>query len=467
MEYGRGERLLQQGRAGDAEKVFRALLSRLEGDADYDTRYDQGRVLRNLGLCMRAQGRTSQAVDFYQRAISLAEKLDQDKTVKQVLGVRHTDLADALAELGQYAAAQKEYENGLTIAKEIDDGRQQGVALGQLGTLAMTQGDLNEARKRYHEALSLFQRMGEDQSEALVWGSLGNLASEAKDWDEAERCLKQSYSIFEAIGDDRYTATACNQLATVAVNAGRPQEAERWYLRAIELGEKLNLVGELGKWLSNLASLYLSQNHLDKAETYARRALAIVETLDLSSEPWKTYSLLAELAEKRGRMDEVREWRRKEQESFAAFAGSDTQIKQFEPLIAAIVAACQANQEALAQVESVLQKMENGGNEDRAFAKSVRRLLAGESDVVSLSEGLNRNGGLIIRRILQALNGEQTEDGGRKTVLGLRSTVSPSNKASPCRNFSNSLSAPRKGIKNWAGSCSRPSSKCRGMKMLV
>ena len=45
MESGRGERLLQQGRAGEAEKVFRALLARLEGDADYDTRYDQTVIL--------------------------------------------------------------------------------------------------------------------------------------------------------------------------------------------------------------------------------------------------------------------------------------------------------------------------------------------------------------------------------------------------------------------------------------
>ena len=99
------------------------------------------------------------------------------------------------------------------------------------------------------------------------------------------------------------------------------------------MDENIGIQQELAISLSNLANLYLSQNRLDEAEAYARRVLAIMETLDLSSEPWKTYSILAQIAEKRGRMDEVREWRRKEQESFAAFAGSDTKIKQWQPLL--------------------------------------------------------------------------------------------------------------------------------------
>ncbi|MEW5938013.1 MAG: tetratricopeptide repeat protein, partial [Chloroflexota bacterium] len=407
LESGRGERLLQQGRAGEAEKVFRALLSRLEDNAD-EFGYEITATLQRLGRCLHAQGRPSQAADFYRRAIALAEGLEQTDSNKLQASKFHTDLADVFADMGQYDNARKEYESALEVDRELGDERGQGVDLGQLGTLAMMQGDLNEARKRHLEALGLFQRMGEDQMEAVAWHQLGMVAQEARDWDEAERCYKESVAIDEKIGDFQGAAQTCNQLALVAESAGRPAEAERWYLREIEIDERLGNPKELAPDYSNLANLYLSQNRDDEAETYARRALAIKETLDLSSEPWKTYQILAQLAEKRGRMDEVREWRRKEQESFAAFAGSDTQIKQFEPLIAAIVNAANGDEKAKAYLEGEYPKMQ--GNEQWAKgAQSIQQFVGGERDLNRLTEGLAREIALILIRALQALKGDELQ----------------------------------------------------------
>ena len=252
MESGRGKRLLQQGRAGEAENVFRALLHRLEGTADYDMRYDLTFILLYIGLSLRAQGRPLQAVDFFRRAIVQTEGLEQTENVKNQIMASHADLASVLMAYGKYAEARIEYETALTFANEISDERNQGATLSRLGTLAMTQGDLNDARKRYHKALSLFQRMSEDQSEAVVWHQLGRVSEAAHDWDEAERCYKKSVNIDERIGDYQGVAQTCNQLAVIAESAGRPQEAERWYLRAIELKEKHSMPKDLPSSLNNL-----------------------------------------------------------------------------------------------------------------------------------------------------------------------------------------------------------------------
>lgn len=422
MEHGRGARLLQQGRASEAEKVFRALLSQLEGDAEYDTRYDQTLALTYLGQCLTGQGRPSQATEFYQRAIKVADELEQTKDIIGHIGKLHNLVADTFATAGKYAEAKETYQQALDFKKRADDERGQGVTLGQLGTLAMMQGDLNEARKRHLEALSLFQRMGEDQMVAMAWLNLGNVASNKSEWDEAEKCYKEAVSLYEKIGDYVYVASTYYNLAANSQNAGRPSEAERWYLRTLEHTKLLPDQG--AKVYNNLASLYLSQNRLDKAEAYARRAVAIVETLDLSSEPWKSYGILAEIAEKRGHKDEVREWRRKEQESFAAFAGSDTKIKQFEPLIAAIVQAANGDEEAKSYLEGEYSKMQTGGEEWAKGAQSIQRLVAGERDMNVLTEGLIREIALIIMRALQVLNGdnrEQTTDHRQSSVVNTQS----------------------------------------------
>ena len=403
-ESGRGQRLLQQGRVGEAEKVFRALLARLEGDADYDTRYDQTLILRNIGLSLSEQGRPSQAVEFYQRAIALAENSEQTNTVRQSIGFLHADLADVLADLGQYAEARKNYESSLAIAQKEDNDRSAGVALGQLGTLALRQGDLNEARKRFTESLRTFNLLGEERYVAASWHKLGVVAQEFSEWDEAERCYKESLSISERMSNFSAAAQACNQLAIIAMQTERPQDAERWFLREIEIDEKLGDQKGLAVDYNNLAGFYLVQNSLDEAEAYIRRALAIKETLDLSSEPWTTYDILAEIAEKRGRKDDVREWRRKEQESFAAFAGSDQAIQQWQQEIAIMVSACQGNQESIAVAKQIVEKY-RGDKSWGNLADAMQKVLDGQRNDI-IYDGLDRIDALVIRRILQALDGD-------------------------------------------------------------
>jgi tetratricopeptide (TPR) repeat protein len=424
LESGRGERLLQQGRAAQAEQVFRALLSRLEGQAAYDTRYDQTLVLGYLGRCLRAQGRHSQAADCYRRALALAGTLEQTENAKHQISAYHADLADTLAFSGLYADAKQEYESSLTIAKEIDDGRQQGVVLGQLGTLAMLQGDLDEARQRYLEALRLFQRMGEDQSEAVAWHQLGRVAEEARDWDEAERCYKQALTICERIQDLPQLAGTCNQLALVAESAGRFEEGERWAKKALKMQEELGNSRGIAVAHHKLAVSLKLLNKLDEAAIHIEEAIKLYSEIQDFENNIKAYGAAADIAEKRGRMDEARAWRRKEQESFAAFAGSDTQIKQYEPLIAAIVNAAKGDEKAKAFLEGEYPKMQASGERWVNASKSIQKLVAGERDFAKLTDGMDREISLIIRRILQALNGEQTADRGPQTEENRpRSTV--------------------------------------------
>ena len=418
-----GEALLGVGRAAEAERVFRDLLARLspslsqgEGTGEgvtgpaFDAGYQRCVVLGSLGRCLRAQGRPGEAAEVYRQKIEAARRLEQTDEARKTIGAGHTDLADALTDLGRYAAARAEYEAALDIMRGLGDDRSVSVVLGQLGTLALVQGDLTEARHRFLEALEFDLRVGDPRDQAIDWHQLGLVAQEARDWDEAERCYKESLAIKERIGDKALAATTCNQLAIVAKSAGRPAEAERWYRRAIGLGEEVGDVKGVALRCSNLAGLLLDQGRLDEAERYAHRARQIKETMDLSVEPWKTYALLAGIAEQRGRPQEARAWRRKEQESFAAFAGSAHQIRQFQPLIAAIVRAAQRDDGARAWIEGEYPKMETG--DWRNVPPVIRRILDGERDLKALTANLNREAALIIRQVLAALAGGGAEDEG-------------------------------------------------------
>jgi len=328
MASQRGETLRSQGRAAEAEKVFRGLLARMEAGADYDTGYDRCLTFGRLGRSLCDQGQPEAAAETYREALAAAKKLEQTEQVRRMAGGIHTDLADVLSDLARYNEAREQYEAALEIDQALGDARGAAVDLGQLGTLALQQGNLTEARQRYTAALTAFRNLGEPQGEAIFWHQLGMVAEETPDWEEAERCYKESLAINERFGDKAGAARTCNQLAIAADNAGRPEEAERWYKRAIEFGEELDDRQALAKRYSNLADLLLAQNRLDEAEQYAHRAHEIKETLDLSSQPWKTFNILAKIADKRAAADPARAaehakaaqaWRQKAEAAIAAF----------------------------------------------------------------------------------------------------------------------------------------------------
>ncbi len=400
-----GETLWQQGHAAEAERVFRALLAKIEAGAAYDAAYDNAMALWRLGRCLKAQGRPAQAISFHERALEGFERISESsESAKEMVGKVYTDLGDNLAAVGKFDEAQAAYENGLEISREMEDHRSVGVKLGQLGNLALARGELGAARERHTEALATFQKLGEPQMAAVAWHNLGRVAEEVQDWEEAEHCHREGIRLDEQTNDLPTIAKACNQLALVAKGAGRLDDAERWYLRAQELKDEIAPYD--ASTLSNLANLYLAQDRLDEAESYARRAVEIKQQLDLSSEPWTTYQILAQIAEARGQVAAAARWRRKEQESYAAYAGAAHKLPQWAPqFIAAVAGAVQGHQEAIAAVNDFLPQLE-ATSDWKNLPPVVRRILEGETDFEALRVGLDRIDAYIIRAILAQLSGE-------------------------------------------------------------
>jgi tetratricopeptide (TPR) repeat protein len=337
-----------------------------------------------------------------------------------------------LTNQGRYAEARAAYEDAEQIAKEQDDTRQQGVVLGQLGTLALRQRDYAEAERSYREALELFRRMGEPAGEAVSWHQLGRVAEEqaqsvaqsggaqhaAPLRAEAERCYRESLTLEERRGNLAGAAQTCNQLAIVAEGAGRPAEAAGWYQRAIAIAERMNDDKNLATMLNNLAYLLLAEvragrmghERLAEACGSAERALAIRETLDASSEIWKTLNILAGIAELEGQPEQARAYRRRERETFAQFAGNRWHIDtQFGDLIRAIAAVAQGDASQRAAVEAEFPKME-AVDAWRNVPAAIRRLWDGERDWHALCENVGaQEPSLLILRVLETLAEAEAE----------------------------------------------------------
>jgi tetratricopeptide (TPR) repeat protein len=406
-ESGGGEDEFERGNLSAAYTCFTALRERIEslpagaplGPGSYEHCLTLGRLAR----CLQAGGQPGAAERLLRHALEMIEPLltgqPEDQDYVRQRGAMLTDLGDVLTDQGSYVAAQEAYEAGLESFERLGDTRSQGAVLGQLGTLALEQRDYTVARQLSHDVLRLFQTLGEPVMEAVSWHQLGIVAEEQRDWSEAERCYRASLEIKERHGDAAGAATTRNQLAIVAKNSGKPAEAESWYKRALNAPD-LPLSREAAM-CSNLADLLKDEvragrmlaERLAEARSFAERALEIRETLDASSEIWTTLIILADIAEMESEREAARSYRRRERDSFAAFAGNRWRIdQQFGNFIQASAAAG-LRQTALLQLEA------NGWR----ITSALHRIWEGERDWHALAEGMDRQDALLVLRVLETI----------------------------------------------------------------
>jgi tetratricopeptide (TPR) repeat protein len=392
----KGKQLFSAGKYQEAAQVFSEVLKGLGNDPSFN----HCTIFVSLGQCFYQQGQAAQAVECYRQGLAVAEQLEPSEDVKRKMAVLQAGLADALTDMGDYDGARKVYESALAIVKEINDHRSVGAINGQLGTLAMLQGNLQEAETLIIEAISTFQRLNEPEHEAINLHKLGSVYKEAEQWDAAEQAYRESAQIQEYQGNLAGAAKTWNQLAHVTQLTGKPEEAEAWYRKAIDGAKTAGDRLQVSIAIKNLASFLQTHypNRLSKAQQLMEEALAIDETSEPTvTEIWKSYHVLAEIAEKQNDTAKASEYRRQSREAYLAFPGARHSLQQHERFINAVVAAVE-NLDVRKELAPVFEQMGTGN-----LVAAIQRIFDGERDIEVLCESLDYQGGAVIDAILRGL----------------------------------------------------------------
>ncbi|MGA1408504.1 MAG: tetratricopeptide repeat protein [Prochlorotrichaceae cyanobacterium] len=395
-----GEQLEAAGRAGEALQVFQEVQKNL-GDGPT---YEHCTTLNRIGRCLRTLGQAAQAAAGYRQALAVASQLEQTEGVKKQTGLLQTDLGSVLTDMGQFEEARTAYEASLAIKRELGgDDRGEATVEFQLGTLELKQGNLAEAERRYKQALQTFQYLQEPATEANVWHQLGCVYQEAKQWDAAETAYREAAKIDEAQGNLAEAAQTWNQLAMVNEYAGKPEAAEAWYRKVIAADRVTGGGLYLARHLSNLANLLQQQgsDRLQEARQLAEEALAIDKTLDpAAAQIWKTYDILADVADQQNDPTQAQVYRRQARQAKAAYAGTQYELQQLQPLIEGVVAATQ-NAEVRQQIEAVFPQLVqmNAPN----LPDAIRMIWNGDRDEETVCERLGGGEAMIAMAILQQL----------------------------------------------------------------
>lgn len=304
--------LRAQGKSAEAEPYYREALEkrqRVLGDEHEDTLSS----LNNMAALLEAQGKPSEAEPFYRTALEMR---------RRILGDDHPDTLTSVAGMGYLLQSQGKLDEAEPYYREALEERRRVLgdehphtlfAINNMASNLQMQGRFGDAEVLYREALEKRRRvLGDDHPETLQsMNNLGNVLEAQQRLDEAEPYYRETLEKRRIVlGDDHpHTLNSISGMGALLLNMEKLDEAEPYAREALE--KRRLILGDEHpdtlRSLNNLAALLDAQGNDLEAEAQFREALAASRRLLGDVHPGTSYPVvnLVSLLQEQDRHEEA------------------------------------------------------------------------------------------------------------------------------------------------------------------
>jgi predicted ATPase/DNA-binding winged helix-turn-helix (wHTH) protein len=229
---------------------------------------ERGRVLHFLGALASAQGDFPAAERFLERGLSVYEELADQWGIAASLNA----LAIAERDHGDYSSAENNFERSLSCWRSLQDRSATARCLHNLGNVVKVRGDYPHARAALRQATEIFEDLGDRSGAAWSTNQLGDIAREQGDLTAARELYLRALSAFRETGDQWGTARSLTDLAYVDCEQGNHSTAHAAYREAMRIFAELRHRRGIARALEGCACLALARGHAARALSLAAAA---------------------------------------------------------------------------------------------------------------------------------------------------------------------------------------------------
>lgn len=264
------EQLLWFGRLDEELDNIRTVLAWLENKGEAETFLV---FASRLGRFWFIRGYYNEGRSYLSKAVALAP---DNKAVAKAL----TFAGNITFIQGDIATAKALYEQSLTVARAWDDKIIATLALHGLARIAfMNEGNPSLGRTHYEEGLALARAVNDPYSIALVLASLGYLTREQGDYSLARTYFEESLHLDETIGNRLGAAENMNSLANLYLEQGERSKALPLYEKSLEIYRAFHERRGIVQELANLGMAAHQQGDYQKAYRLHEEALQLARDL--------------------------------------------------------------------------------------------------------------------------------------------------------------------------------------------
>jgi tetratricopeptide (TPR) repeat protein len=288
---------IQRGEVREALTLLQEARDLAEGEPFSDV--DRAEVLFRLGVCRYKLSSISTAIGLFGEALTLAERseLPSDLLRSNILGWR----SRCYRRQRDWEAAREDVQRALELAEGLNDRRTAAQVFFQASLVAEREGHWVLARKYAERAKSYFEELADRENVGRLLNNLGGLTYLLGNPEEAVAYLKDSFRVALDTGSQPDAAHVMCSLAEVHLGMGDAEQAELEARQALELfGGRLDYLHEIGNAQLVLGRALLEQDRLNEAEEILRAADTSFEQLSSASHRAAAWVALGDLAATRG-----------------------------------------------------------------------------------------------------------------------------------------------------------------------
>jgi CHAT domain-containing protein/Tfp pilus assembly protein PilF len=237
--------------------------------ADAGDRFQQARVLNDLGMGSLVRGRCDEALPRFERVLSF-----NDLDSLSIYAAALTNAGICYSRLGEFDRALAIQRRSVTVHTGRGTRADYAQSLAGLGFTFIMQGDSRQGLPYLRQALAVAKESNL-RADAAVWaGNIAGASVELGDWDEAERFNDEAKALKTA---SRTGSLVHNTLysARIAQGRGRLDDASRLFEQALADG----VADPAVRWAAHagLASVAIGRKLPDEAARHFEAALDTIE----------------------------------------------------------------------------------------------------------------------------------------------------------------------------------------------
>ncbi len=181
---------------------------------------------------------------------------------------------------GEIPKAKELYNRSLKLAKEIDAKVEIATALMCIGLSYDFTGDFSKALKEYEKALEMAKKSGDKKILTSVYMNIGNTHNAQGIYDKAIEFYTKSLQIAEETNDKRMIAYSLGNIGHNYQLTGNFSKALEFQLKSLKITEELGDKKGMAIGYLNIGKLYHSQGNFTNSIEYYNRSLKIAEEIN-------------------------------------------------------------------------------------------------------------------------------------------------------------------------------------------
>ncbi len=256
-------------------------------------------VLFRLGCCRYKLSSIATAVALLDEALALAERsgLPSDRLRAQIYSWR----SRCRRRQRDFEAAQEDALLALELAQASDDPRVVAGSYFQASFVAEKMGHLILARQYAQQASAIYSELDDERNSGRIMLNLGGLQFLLGKPEQAIEHLNASFALSVEAGSQPDAAQALGSLAAVHLQLGDYETADEHARKALELLDgREDFLDEIGQSSLVLGRSLLERGRLDEAEEWFRSADVAFEQMASVGHRAGVWVALGDLAERRG-----------------------------------------------------------------------------------------------------------------------------------------------------------------------